>query len=160
MQELQRILSLRLNWFIYMLHLDGKGGLEKEENYVQWEVNWQIVRKGEERHVKTQGKNTLTDTVIFSDPHFTVSPANNPYNLTILRNQNIAPSNLNAIWHSEMKHIKAQVESMSMCVCVTPSPLISISPLHFPPPLFLALQERNSWVNNSPEFIQNYDSVC
>lgn len=68
------------------------------------------------RHTNTwkerKHTHTHTDTVIFSEPCFTETPANNPYNLTILRNlmdQSITPSNLAAIQHAEMKRIKTQV---------------------------------------------------
>lgn len=77
----------------------GKEGKRKSIDKAQ-----QIKRK------RGGGKNTntLPDLVLFSDPYFTASPANNPYNLTILRkrmDQSISP----AIWRSEMKYIKAQV---------------------------------------------------
>ena len=260
----------RPNWLINAPHVDvGTGGrkrreggrdeakvegtterkrLEKIYGDLTEHVTW---REKSEAHTHTHARahawgkntNTLPGRVIFSDPHFTVSPANNPYNLTIPRNltdQSITPSNRGAILRSEMKHIKAQVwvcvhlavctplphppppspppppyflssstelpdcgmiqqkckapwmDKMAGVVFLPPlrdalwrhSPLyswflpffppslvlcstslhphtFSVSvPLSSPPPLFLPRNRKNSGVNSSPEFIQNYDSVC
>lgn len=93
--------------------------LEKMYGDLTEHVTWREKREAHTHtHTRGENTNTLPGRVIFSDPHFTVSPANNPYNLTSPRNltdQSITPSNCGVILRSEMKHIKAQVW---VCVCV------------------------------------------